>query len=168
MKDLAHRLAHLSPAKQALVIQQLQSKLEALERLEAEPIAIIGMGCRFPGEAHDPSSFWALLKEGRDAITEVSPDRWDWRDFCDPEPMIPGKTNTRWGGFLSQVADFDAHAFGLSPREAARMDPQQRILLEVAWEALENSGIAMDRLRGSRTGVFIGYQASDYARLQFS
>jgi acyl transferase domain-containing protein/acyl carrier protein len=167
MKDLSHRLAHLSLAKQALVIQQLQSKLEALERLKAEPIAIIGMGCRFPGDAHDPSTFWALLKEGRDAITEVSPDRWDWRDFCDSEPMTPGKANTRWGGFLSQVADFDAHAFGLSPREAARMDPQQRLLLEVTWEALENAGIAMERLHGSRTGVFIGYQASDYARLQF-
>jgi len=167
MKDLDHRLAHLSPAKQALVIQQLQSKLEALERLKAEPIAIIGMGCRFPGDAHDPSSFWALLKEGRDAITEVPSDRWDWRDFCDPEPMTPGKVNTRWGGFLSRVADFDAHAFGLSPREAARMDPQQRLLLEVTWEALENAGIAMERLRGSRTGVFIGHQTSDYARLQF-
>src|SRR5688572_31853125 len=166
-EDLAQRLAQLSPAKQALVVRQLQSRLEALERSQAEPIAIIGMSCRFPGGARDPQSFWEFLKEGGDAITEVPSDRWDWRAFCDPEPMTPGKANTRWGGFLSGVADFDAHAFGLSPREAARMDPKQRLLLEVAWEALENAGIAMERLRGSRTGVFIGHQTSDYARLQF-
>src|SRR5262245_58897868 len=82
--------------------------------------------------------------------------------------MTPGKINTRWGGFLQQVADFDAQAFGLSPREAERMDPQQRLLLEVAWEALEDAGLVMERLRGTRAGVFVGYQISDYARLQLS
>lgn len=167
MKELAKRIDDLSPVKQALVLQQLQSRLEAQERLKVEPIAIIGMSCRFPG-APEPQAFWDLLTEGRDAITEVPRDRWDWRDFSDPEPMIPGKMNTRWGGFLSEVAYFDAHAFGISLREAERMDPQQRLLLEVAWEALEDAGLTIERLRGARVGVFIGHSTSDYGRLQVS
>src|SRR5687767_8913278 len=139
MKDLAQRVAHLSPAKQALIAQQLQAGLESQGRLKIEPIAIVGMSCRLPGEVRDPEAFWTLLKEGRDAITEVPNDRWDWRAFCDPEPMTPGKINARWGGFIQDVANFDARVFGFSPKEAARMDPQQRILLEVAWEALEDA-----------------------------
>src|SRR5262245_65520864 len=112
-EDLAGRLAQLSPSKQALVIQELLSKLEDLERLRNEPIAIIGMSCRFPGEARNPQAFWELLTRAGDAISEVPLDRWDWRAFHDSDPMAAGKTNTRWGGFLSQLADFDAQAFGL-------------------------------------------------------
>src|SRR4051794_13769769 len=101
-----------------------------------EPIAIIGIGCRFPGRANGPHAFWTLLEEGRDAITEVPADRWSARSFYDPETGKPGKTQSRWGGFLEGIDRFDPHFFDISPREAARMDPQQRLLLEVAWEAL--------------------------------
>ena len=105
---------------------------------QAEPIAIIGIGCRFPG-ANDPLAFRQLLRDGVDAITEVPADRFDLNAFYDPDPQAPGKISTRWGGFLDQVDRFDPHFFGISPREAARMDPQQRLLLEVAWEALEDA-----------------------------
>lgn len=122
-----------------------------------EPIAIIGIGCRFPG-ADGPSSFWRLLCDGVDAITEIPPDRWN--------PDSPATATTRWGGFLDQVDQFDPQFFRISPREAARMDPQQRLLLEVAWEALEDAGQAPDRLAGSRTGVFVGISTNDYGSLQ--
>jgi amino acid adenylation domain-containing protein/thioester reductase-like protein len=131
-----------------------------------EPIAIIGLGCRFPG-ALSPEAFWRLLRDGVDAIQEVPSDRWAVDDFYDPEADSPGKVNTRWGGFLGDVASFDPHFFGISPREAVRMDPQQRLLLEVAWEALENAGQAADGLAGSQTGVFVGISSYDYSRLQF-
>ncbi len=122
-----------------------------------EPIAIIGIGCRFPG-ADGPSAFWQLLSDGVDAITETPPDRWD--------PDASGTATARWGGFLDQVDQFDPQFFGISPQEAARMDPQQRLLLEVAWEALEDAGQVPDRLAGSRTGVFIGISTNDYGNLQ--
>jgi phthiocerol/phenolphthiocerol synthesis type-I polyketide synthase C len=122
-----------------------------------EPIAIIGIGCRFPG-ADGPAAFWRLLSDGVDAVTEVPPDRWDV-DAAET-------TTTRWGGFLDQVDQFDAQFFGISPREAARMDPQQRLLLEVAWEAMEGAGQVPERLAGSHTGVFIGISTNDYANLQ--
>ncbi len=129
-----------------------------------EPIAIIGIGCRFPG-AKDPESFWQLLRNGVDAIAEVPKERWDIDTFYDPEPGTPGKMSTRWGGFLDQVDQFDPSFFGISPREVERMDPQQRLVLEVAWEALENAGCAPDKLSGSQTGVFIGIGNYDYCRL---
>ncbi|MDZ4344458.1 MAG: beta-ketoacyl synthase N-terminal-like domain-containing protein [Candidatus Binatia bacterium] len=132
-----------------------------------EPIAIIGIGCRFPG-AHGPEAFWRLLREGVDAITEVPAERFNLHAFYDPDPAIPGKMNTRWGGFLDQVDQFDPHFFGISPREALRMDPQQRLLLEVTWEALEDAGQAPERLTGTRTGVFIGISTNDYSRIQFN
>jgi acyl transferase domain-containing protein/acyl carrier protein len=132
-----------------------------------EPIAIIGIGCRFPG-AHGPEAFWQLLREGVDAITEVPAERFNLHAFYDPDPATPGKMNTRWGGFLDQVDQFDPHFFGISPREAARMDPQQRLLLEVTWEALEDAGQAPERLTGTQTGVFIGISTNDYGRIQFS
>ena len=128
-----------------------------------EPIAIIGIGCRFPG-ANDPESFWRLLHHGVDAITEM-PKRWDIDSLYDPEPATPGKMNTRWGGFLEQVDRFDPSFFGISPREAERMDPQQRLVLEVAWESLENSGIVPSKLSGTQTGVFMGIGNYDYGRL---
>ena len=131
-----------------------------------EPIAIIGIGCRFPG-ANDPTAFWRLLRDGVDAIGEVPADRFDHRAFYDPDPATPGKMNTRWGGFLNQVDRFDANFFGISPREAARMDPQQRLLLEVSWEALQDAGQVPGRLAGTQTGVFIGIATNDYGRLQW-
>jgi len=129
-----------------------------------EPIAIIGIGCRFPG-TNNPESFWQLLRNGVDTITEVPKERWDVDIFYDPKPATPGKMNTRWGGFLEQVDQFDPSFFGISPREAQRMDPQQRLVLEVAWEALENAGIAPEKLANSQTGVFIGIGNYDYCRL---
>ncbi|MBI3796469.1 MAG: acyltransferase domain-containing protein [Deltaproteobacteria bacterium] len=133
----------------------------------SEPIAIIGIGCRFPG-AHGLAAFWQLLRAGVDAITEVPPERFDLGVFYDPDPAVPGTINTRWGGFLEQVDQFDPHFFGISPREAVHMDPQQRLLLEVAWEALEDAGQALERLAGTSTGVFIGIATNDYGRIQLS
>ncbi|GAB1543388.1 hypothetical protein NUACC21_60620 [Scytonema sp. NUACC21] len=142
------------------------SQVDANRDIEREAIAIIGMGCRFP-HAKDPEAFWHLLHSQMDAITEVPEARWNVNTFYDSNPATPGKMVTRWGGFLDQVDQFDPLFFGISPREAQRMDPQQRLLLEVAWEALENAGIAPDKLAGSQTGVFIGISTNDYSRLQF-
>jgi acyl transferase domain-containing protein/NAD(P)-dependent dehydrogenase (short-subunit alcohol dehydrogenase family)/acyl carrier protein len=132
-----------------------------------EPIAIIGIGCRFPG-AGNPTEFWNMLREGRDAITEVPADRWDVDSFYDPNPATVGKINSRWGGFIDNIDKFDAQFFGISPREASRMDPQQRIMLEVVWEALEDAGQVPALLAGSRTGVFIGIGTVDFGRMQIS
>jgi myxalamid-type polyketide synthase MxaE and MxaD len=132
-----------------------------------EPIAIIGTGCRFPG-ANDPAAFWRLLRDGVDAIREVPADRFDQHAFYDPDPTIPGKMNTRWGGFLEQVDQFDYNFFGISPREASHMDPQQRLLLEVSWEALQDAGQVPERLVGKQAGVFIGIATNDYGRLQWN
>jgi len=132
-----------------------------------EPVAIIGIGCRFPG-ADSPQAFWQLLRDGVDAISEVPADRFNLHDFYDPDPAAPGKMTTRWGGFLEHIDQFDPHFFGISPREAARMDPQQRLLLEVAWEALQDAGQVAERLAGTPAGVFIGISNNDYGRIQFS
>jgi acyl transferase domain-containing protein/NADP-dependent 3-hydroxy acid dehydrogenase YdfG/acyl carrier protein len=132
------------------------------------PIAIVGIGCRFPGSADGPAAFWRLLCEGADAVTEIPPDRWSVRAFYDPEPGTPGKTYTRWGGFLKRIDQFDANFFGIAPREARLMDPQQRLLLEVVYEALEDGGQTLDRLSGSNVGVFVGISTNDYARVQYS
>ncbi|MEM6610981.1 MAG: polyketide synthase, partial [Cyanobacteria bacterium P01_C01_bin.72] len=129
-----------------------------------EPIAIIGIGCRFPG-ANNPKSFWQVLSDGVDTITEVPSERWDIDAFYDPTPDTPGKMITRWGGFIAQVDQFDSSFFGISPREAEYIDPQQRVLSEVVWEALENTGLVPEKLSGSPTGVFIGIGNSDYNRL---
>ncbi|WP_437672444.1 beta-ketoacyl synthase N-terminal-like domain-containing protein [Sorangium sp. So ce131] len=133
----------------------------------AEPIAIIGIGCRFPGGAHDAGSFWQLLRAGVDAIGEVPPDRWSAARFHDPRPAKPGKTVSRWGGFVAQRIElFDALFFGMSPREAASLDPMQRWLMEVSWEALEDAGVVPERLAGSDTAVFIGGFTEDTKILQ--
>lgn len=126
------------------------------------PVAIVGIGCRFPGGVSGPDSFWRLLLDSVDAIAEIPPDRMDAAAYYDPRPASPGKMNTRWGGFLENIDRFDAAFFGISPREAERMDPQQRLLMEVAWEALEDAGQPADRLVGSLTGVFIGLWLNDY------
>src|SRR5713101_7328550 len=144
---------------------ELDSRRGANEEAPTEPIAIVGIGCRFPG-AKDPESFWRLLHDGLDAITEVPVDRWDINSLYDPNPGTPGRMSTRWGGFLEQVDQFDPHFFGISPREASRMDPQQRLLLEVAWEGLEDAGQAPHRHSGSQTRIFIGINSVDYSQLQ--
>ncbi|GIV97567.1 MAG: polyketide synthase [Herpetosiphonaceae bacterium] len=126
-----------------------------------EPIAIIGMGCRFPG-AKDVPAFWHMLTHGIDAIEEVPPDRWDVDKYYDPDPNKPGKVTTRYGGFLHDIDKFDAYFFGISPREAAHLDPRQRMLLEVTWEALEDAGIPPDSLAGTPTGVFIAVINNEY------
>jgi len=119
---------------------------------EPDDIALIGVGCRFPGGIESPDSFWQALLEGRDAITEVPPDRWDVEAFYDPTPGLPGKTTSRWGGFLSGIDLFDAAFFGIPPFQAERMDPQQRLLLEVAWEALERAGLPPRGWQAARPG----------------
>ncbi|MEY2832541.1 MAG: hypothetical protein RLZZ574_1799, partial [Cyanobacteriota bacterium] len=131
-----------------------------------ENIAIIGVGCRFP-RAENLESFWHLLRNGVDAISEVPSDRWDANSFYAPEASTPGKMNTRWGGFLKQVDCFDAGFFGIAPREVERMDPQQRLFLEVAWEAIENAGLAPDKLAGSQTAVYVGIASINYDQLTF-
>jgi acyl transferase domain-containing protein/SAM-dependent methyltransferase len=156
----------MSAVKQALVeLRKMRAKVERLERAAKEPIAIVGIGCRFPG-ARDSESFWRLLNGGVDAVSEIPPDRWDVDAYYDPDPNQPGKMATRWGGFLDGVDHFDPLFFGISPKEAMNMDPQQRLLLEVAWEALENAAIAADQVRNTRTGVFIGIGTQDYLQLR--
>jgi acyl transferase domain-containing protein/surfactin synthase thioesterase subunit len=129
-----------------------------------EKVAVIGMGCRFPG-AQDLGAFWQLLLAGTDAVTEVPSDRWDIDALYDPQPGKPGKMNTRWGGFLNQVDGFDPQFFGIAPREAIYMDPQQRLLLEVAWESLEQAGQVPEQLAHSQTGVFVGISSNDYQQV---
>ena len=130
------------------------------------PIAVVGLGCRFP-LAPNPAAFWQLLLAGGDAISEVPPERWNAEAFYDPQPGKPGRSCSRWGSFLERIEDFDATFFGISGREAERMDPQQRLLLEVAWEALEHAALPAEDLADSATGVFVGISNCDYARLVF-
>jgi len=155
---------NLSAMKRAIVkIDRLQSKLDAMELRQSEPVAIVGMSCRLPGGTNDPDSFWRVLHDGVDLIGEVPDGRWD--DALDLSDFA-GMESAQWGGFLDSVDQFDPQAFGIAPREAAKMDPQQRLFLEVAWEAIEDSGHAPDRLAGSRSGVYVGVCTDDYASLQ--
>ena len=166
MSDTSGR-DHRSLLKDAfLELKEMRARFEAMERAQVEPIAVLGMACRFPGGAADPESFWRLLCDGVDAIKEVPASRWDADAFYDPDPSAPGKIANRWGGFLDDVDRFDPEFFGISPREASRMDPHQRLLLELTWEALEDAGQVASRLCGSQTGVFIGISATDYMSLE--
>ena len=132
----------------------------------AEPIAVIGIGCRFPG-AKDPESFWQLLRDGVDAISEIPADRWQKQAFYHPDPSVPGKAISYWGGFLDSIDKFDPSFFGISPIEAKYMDPQQRLLLELAYEALDDAGQIKANPGGTKTGVFIGISINEYSHLQF-
>jgi acyl transferase domain-containing protein/acyl carrier protein len=131
-----------------------------------EPLAIVGMACRFPGGANDLDAFWALLAEGRDAVTTVPEDRFTHAAFLHPRPGEPGKTYSFAAGTLGDVSLFDPAAFGISPREAAEMDPQQRLLLELAQEAMEDAGLPPSDWAGSGTGVFVGASLTDYGDLR--
>jgi len=152
--------------KQALrEIQTLRSELAQAKTARREPIAIVGMGCRFPGGANDPAAYWRLLSSGTDAITEVPRSRWDVDALYDADPDAPGKMYTRHGGFLGDVDHFDAQFFGVSPLDALNMDPQQRLLLEVAWETFEHAGHVPGAV--ARTGVYVGSFMDDYLQLNF-
>lgn len=167
MSTTSEEKNQLSTTERALLaLKDARKKLEDAERAKHEPIAVIGIGCRFPGGANDVDAFWHLLHNGIDAIREVPPDRWDIDQYYDPNPDTPGKTYSRYGGFLDQIDQFDPQFFGISPREAASMDPQQRLLLEVCWEALEYAGQSPEQLVRSRTGVFVGMTQNDYANLR--
>src|SRR5258706_3116721 len=129
------------------------------------PIAIVGAACRFPG-APDLDTFWDLLISGRDAIQQVTDDRWSTRLYFHPERNQPGKTYTCAAGLIDHIDQFDAEFFGIAPREALQMDPQQRLLLEIAWEAFEDAGVTGARMAGSGTGVYIVASAGDYANVR--
>ncbi|WP_079067347.1 phthiocerol type I polyketide synthase PpsB [Mycobacterium tuberculosis] len=149
-----------------MTAQQRTSLADEFDRVSriavAEPVAVVGIGCRFPGDVDGPESFWDFLVAGRNAISTVPADRWDAEAFYHPDPLTPGRMTTKWGGFVPDVAGFDAEFFGITPREAAAMDPQQRMLLEVAWEALEHAGIPPDSLGGTRTAVMMGVYFNEY------
>jgi len=163
---LANYLAKDKDTQKGKITNSIPTPTQASPPFKKEPIAIIGLSCRFP-QAPNPAAFWELLRKGVDAITEVPSDRWDVDAYHSENPD-PGKVTTRFGGFLDKVDLFDPAFFGISPREAARIDPQQRLLLEVSWEALENAFIPPGSLAGTQTGVFVGISSYDYSRLQFN
>jgi polyketide synthase 5 len=129
------------------------------------PIAVIGMACRLPGGIDSPEQLWQVLMRGEDLVTEVPPDRWDADEYYDPEPGVPGRSVSKWGAFLDDVAGFDAEFFGVNERESAALDPQHRLLLETSWEAMEHAGLTRDDLTESLTGVYIGLTHADYQML---
>ena len=145
-------------------LEDASARLKEAERARNEPIAIVGIGCRFPGGVHGPDSFWELLTTSHDAICRVPASRWDADSFYDPDPEKLGAIYTREGGFVEGAEMFDADFFGISRREALSLDPQQRWLLEVSWEALEDAGIPPGTLAGAPVGVFVGITCTDYAR----
>ena len=157
--------ARLKSALQA--VREMRLRIETLERTRLEPLAIVGMACRLPGNINSPDMYWSLLSQGLDATTSVPTERgWDIDQLYSADADAPGKLYVSRGGFLRNVDRFDADFFGIPPREATHLDPQQRLLLEVGWEAFEQAGLRPDQLRGSRTGVFVGVTTNDYMQIQ--
>lgn len=159
IKTIFDRVSAMTAEQRTALAEQFD---KASRIAGAEPIAVIGIGCRLPGGVAGPEQYWELLDSGTDAVTVVPPDRWDAEAFYDPDPMAPGRMPTKWGAYLSDVAGFDADFFGISPREAVAMDPQQRVALEVAWEALENAGLRPDQLGETQTAVMLGVYYNEY------
>jgi len=165
---MARRLAREEARGDDTTTRSPDRHASAVRSGDDEPVAIIGIGCRFPGGVDSPDSYWRLLTEGVDAITEVPAERWPLDEFYDPDLSSPGKMSTRFGGFLDAVDAFDPAFFGISPREAKEMDPQQRLFLEVAWSCIEDAGVVPSSLKGTGAGVYVGAMWSDYSRLSHS
>src|SRR3984885_1097898 len=159
MATIYDRVSAMSGDKRDALTQQFD---KASRIATAEPIAVVGMGCRFPGGAVGPEAYWNFLTNSGDGISEIPADRWNADEYYDPDQFAPGRMSSKWGGFLPDVAGFDADYFGISPREAEAMDPQQRLMLEVAYEALEHAGIATEDLSGVRAAVMMGVYYGEY------
>jgi acyl transferase domain-containing protein len=161
--------AGLSTVKQALIaLESARKQIQSAEKQKYEPIAIIGIGCRFPGGINTTQDFWDFLIKGKDAVTQIPNTRWDSNALFSSDYEEAGKIITTQGAFFEQVQESDPEFFGISPREAKSMDPQQHLLLEVCWESLENANIVPASLNGSKTGVFVGICNQDYSLLLMS
>ena len=151
-------------AEATVQIRKLRNQLDATRQRQTEPIAIVGMSCRFPGGANTPEAYWELLRDGIDAVEEIPGQRWNTDQYYDADIDAPGKMYTRYGSFIDEIDQFDPQFFGISPREANSLDPQQRLLLETSYTALENAGLPPFDLQGTATGVFVGLSFDDYAQ----
>ncbi|WP_025131882.1 type I polyketide synthase [Pseudomonas sp. PH1b] len=165
-RDVSKEQLQESLAQAITTIRALKEKVAGKTPASSEPIAVVGLGCRLPGSADTPRRLWNLLKNATDAVGDMPSDRLYGTDYYDPDPQAPGKAYVMRGGFIDGVDQFDPGFFGISPKEAQGMDPQQRLALEVAWEALENAAIAPDSLHGKKLGVFMGVSTNDYVRLR--